>query len=332
MKYYGIDAGATQLRISRVDPEDGRLLGRSHTFAMRDITSNDQLTGRIAPLIESESSVGISAAGHVDEEGLMVRVATNSSISDPIRLGRDLAEQGHRVVLTNDIKAAAQAAARYGQGRGHASVVVATYSSGFNCALVRGGESQTTAEFGHMAYKPQGDLYCSCGAKGHLETYVSGNGAAFMARQYLAITKAREHVILDRSLRDLPDEESVGGLGDDIVRRLARDAVGAKHVYQAFRQDPEGQPQRDIREVQVQAIADSFGKMASVYHPVDILVLMGSQTLDWEILFTPAIARYRRDDGSFQLKGLRQPAIVRNEMEEIGVRGAVAYLISRLDG
>ena len=71
--------------------------------------------------------------------------------------------------------------------------------------------------------------------------------------------------------------------------------------------------------------------MTSVYHPVDMMVLMGSQTLDWEILFEPAIDLYRRDDGSFQLEGLRQPDIVRNDLDEIGVRGAVACLVSRDD-
>ncbi len=69
--------------------------------------------------------------------------------------------------------------------------------------------------------------------------------------------------------------------------------------------------------------------MNSAYNPVDILVLMGSQTQDWEALFAPAIQAYMADRGRLQLHSLGKPKIERAQIKEIGVVGAVAYLLSR---
>jgi hypothetical protein len=335
---------------------------------MREITTNRKLTQIVFSHIPKGSHVGISAAGDVDEENLIIRFAANSPIRGEIVFGRELRDKrGCIVVETNDMNAAVQAVARYGQGRGYENVLLATYSSGFNCALTRGGRNVTVAEFGHMIYKQDGDLYCGCGGKGHLETYVSGNGAAAMARQYLEIGHVTNHPILDLSLDRRPAERrpklpAQTGSTDRPVRRtdvdgrvpatLARSRPGergltkrdlndpifyaqvlggisAKHVYQAYTRDPNGQPQKDIRETQIKAIADSFGKMNSAYHPVDILVLMGSQTIDWEVLFKPAIRIFSEDRGLLQIPSFAKPPIVKDSIREIGIVGAVAYFLSR---
>jgi predicted NBD/HSP70 family sugar kinase len=229
------------------------------------------------------------------------------------------------------MNAAVQAVARYGQGKGYNNVLLATYSSGFNCALTRGGSNATVAEFGHMIYKQDGDLYCGCGGKGHLETYVSGNGAAAMAKQYLGIGHLTNHPILDLSLADGPVRRTAD-LNDPAIYAQVLGGISAKHVYQAYTHDPNGQPQKDIRETQIKAIADSFGKMNSAYHPIDILVLMGSQTIDWEVLFDPAIRLFREDRGRLQIPSFSKPPIVKASVEEIGIVGAVAFFLSRSDG
>ncbi len=348
MDFYGIDVGGTNLRISRVNPETGALLGNPAgllgppaTYPMREITTNRKLTRIVFSHIPEGSHVGISAAGDVDEHNLIIRFAANSPIRGEIVFGRELRDRRGCIVReTNDMNAAVQAVARYGQGRGYENVLLATYSSGFNCALTRGGSNVTVAEFGHMIYKPDGDLYCGCGGKGHLETYVSGNGAAAMAKQYLGIGHLTSHPILDLSLADLnrsqPAEKRLKesgrrsvDLNDPLIYAQVLGGISAKHVYQAYTHDPEGQPQKDIRETQIKAIADSFGKMNSAYHPVDILVLMGSQTIDWEVLFDPAIRLFREDRGRMQIPSFSKPPIVKASVKEIGIVGAVAYFLSR---
>ena len=334
MAYYGIDFGGSNLRISRVDPDTGNLIGALTTYAMQDLSSNEELIRLVMPHIPDGSNVGISAAGVVDEENL-VASPVNSPIKSKITFGRALREKkGCAVKMTNDMNAAVQAAARYDQGKGYDNVLLATYSSGYNCALTRRGRNVTTAELGHIVYKPSGDLYCGCGGKGHLETYVSGNGAAAMAKQYLGICQLKNHAILDCCLADY---NSSCAPGNKLKREDLKDPrnyasilqlVSAKHVYAAYAQQPADQPQQDIRKTQVEAIADSFGKMNSAYHPVDVMVLMGSQTLDWDILFVPAIEKYCNDRGIYQLVGLPRPLIKRAHISEIGLAGAVAYFLS----
>jgi len=336
MDYYGIDFGGTNLRISQVDPETGRLAGRLFSHPMAEVSSNEELTEMVLRRVPEGSSVGISSAGDVDEERLVIRAAANSPIKEEIVFGRKLREtHGCRVEQTNDMNASVQAVTRYGQGRGYRNVLLATYSSGFNCALTRDGRNVTTAEFGHAVYKSDGDLYCGCGGKGHLETYVSGNGAATMARQYLGIRQIRNHPILDFSLSDWNQaregEKPVvkAELENPDLYAAVLMNISAKHVYMAYRRIPEGQPQKDIRDTQVRAVTDSIARMNSAYNPVDILVLMGSQTQDWEALFAPAIQAYMADRGRLQLHSLGKPKIERAQIKEIGVVGAVAYLLSR---
>ncbi len=337
MEYYGIDFGGTNLRISRVDPETGRLTGDMASHPMKGISANEELTRLIFDYIPDGSHVGISAAGPVDEQNLIIKFATNSPIKSEITFGRDLRDRkGCTVTQTNDMNAAVQAAARYGQGKGHRHVLLATFSSGYNCSLTRGGVNVTTAEIGHSIYKPGGDLYCGCGGKGHLETYVSGNGAATMARQYLGIRQLKDHPILDFCLADCNSETAdsditytKSDLSDPRLYGFILERVTAKHVYASYRQAPSGQPQKDIRNVQIEAIADSFGRMNSFYHPVDIFVLMGSQTRDWDLLFEPAIEKYKIDDCLYQLGVMPKPIIKRTQFSQIGIVGAVAFLLSK---
>jgi hypothetical protein len=109
------------------------------------------------------------------------------------------------------------------------------------------------------------------------------------------------------------------------------DNVSAKHVYQAYAEDPSEKPQSDIREVQVKAIADSFGKMNSIYHPVDIMIIMGGQTKSWQSLFAPAISAYHRDRDNIQLSSMPKPPVVKTEISEIALKGAVGYHMSSLE-
>lgn len=334
MSYYGIDFGGTQLRIGQVNPSDGTLVGTTSATNISTVSSNDQLLTIILQELPAPESItiGVGAAGTVDEENLVIKSSPNSSIKGEITFPRELQQRGFRVVVTNDMKAASQAAARFGEGKGLENVVTATYSSGYNFAVVRKGQNASTAEFGHLVYKPDGDLYCGCSGKGHLEIYVSGNGAAAQARQFFSTTNVRKHPIIDAAIKDFNLNLAHPMIDDSISRSdvfsMAVGAITARHVYQAYRIDPTGEPQRSIRDSQVQAIAHSFGAMVSAVNPVDIIVAMGSQTKDWDVLFVPAIERYHGE--CYQNPSIPKPRIVRTGLPEIGVQGAVAYCLAKL--
>ena len=319
---FGVDFGGSNLRIAMVDADSGELLEEPYARALDGVLANGQLSELVMRRIPSGSRVGICAAGNVDEKRLVVLESPNSLVKGEITFGRELAERGCIVSMTNDVKAAALAAARFGEGRGSENVLLATYSSGFNCAVVRAGLLATSAEFGHMPYPREPALACGCGGRGHIEAYVSGNGAAAMAREFFKAHPTSKHPILDAALAER--EKAV-------KRRPAKNEVAklirSKHVYAAYRADPKQEPQKSIRELQVRAIADSLGMMNSAYHPLDVMLLMGGQTKDWPILFEPAIELYHKE--TLQLPSLPKPPVLRVEMREIGVRGAVAYFASQ---
>lgn len=333
---WGIDIGGTKIRIGKVDVDNGEVI-ELKTLPMDSVHTNETLTKLVSQELEEKCKVGIASAGVIDEENLTIKYSPNFNIKKEITLARDLKEMGHEVTITNDMRAAVQAAAKYGEGVGYENVAVATYSTGFNAAVVRNGVNVTSAEIGHMIYDPNSSLFCGCGARGHLEIFVSGNGAACMAKQYFLITKEFDHPIIYKTLeeynenakkKDKPFYEIKDLRKKEIFAEIVA-SITAKHIYSAYREEPEKEPQRYIREVQVKAIADSFAKIVSVWNPIDIIVCMGSQTKDKEILFDPAIERYYKEIDRGQMPTLKKPKIVITKLHEIGVLGAAAYFMSK---
>jgi len=329
-RYTGIDLGGTNLRIAEVNPETGEILGQVFKRSLEDVADNATLSKIVTEhLPEGKLKIGVCAAGTIDEKNLIVTLGTNSKIREPITFVRALSEMGHDVVLTNDMKAAVCAESRFGKGRDYENVLVATYSSGYNCAVARKKHVVTTAEFGHLYYPENNDMPCGCGGSKHLETAVSGNGAAYRAKQAIS---QRNHTIMRCALEDYNIKACEAGrrirdvgelVSDDKLFEEVLSSITAKHVYQALITQHDQSPQKGIRDNQVKAIAVSFGMMNSAFNPLDVMVLMGSQTNDWHKLFIPAIEMYNKE--IFQHPGLPKPKIVRTELPEIGVQGAVAY-------
>ncbi|MCK5040296.1 MAG: ROK family protein [Candidatus Aenigmarchaeota archaeon] len=330
---YGVDFGGTNLRIAEVNPITGALIKSVFSVPVTSVKTNDELTHLVLSQLKGAKHIGISASGNIDEKNLIIRNSPNSHIKGNITFGKTLRQKGFDVVMCNDIKAAVQGVARFGEGKNYNNVLVATYSSGYNCAVCRDKKNTTTAEFGHTIYKPNSDLFCGCGGIGHLEIFVSGNGAASMAKQYFLITKQRNHSMIKFSLRDYNEKNSTKYTQDALKNpdlfAVVVSNITSRHVYGAYASDPKQEPQRNIREVQVRAIADSFGKMNSAFNPLDIMVLMGGQTKDKKILFDPAIRLYNDSVGAYQLHTLNKPKIVITKLEEVSLVGAVGYFLNQ---
>jgi hypothetical protein len=178
-------------------------------------------------------------------------------------------------------------------------------------------------------------LFCGCSGRGHLETDLTGNGAAWMSQRFfMNRTRMMEHPIMRMALekcnKDLgtnftPDEALHDAIYPLVLRR-----VNAKMVYDAYRVDPSGEPQSLIREFQADSIADSFCRLASNCMSIELLVCMGSMTNDWKEVFEPAISRASNGSPDFvpfryALGNISIPKIVRNEEEHIGLLGAVSF-------
>jgi predicted NBD/HSP70 family sugar kinase len=330
-QYIGIDCGGTNLRVYEIDPLSGEVIKDliSKEIALKKITSNKELTNIIFDSMKNykAAAIGCTSAGTIDEESLIVKNSPNSSIKGQITFARDLKELGNTVSITNDMRAAVKGAVKYGQGKGLSDVLMVTYSSGYNDAKAKDGKIVTEDEFGHMPYKPGCGLFCGCGGEGHLEIFVSGNGAASMAKQYFLMTKLRDHPILTQVIGN----EEQSNLKSDLYWRNAVDSITAKQVYKAYKENPRQNPQKRIKEIQTQAIADSFGMMTSAHNPLERIICMGSQTNDWDLLFDPAIKMFEENPEQYHLPGIKSPQILKNNDDLIGVKGAVAYLIDKVN-
>lgn len=322
-----VDMGGSNLRIAQVR-DDGTIQSEVIKHPVHQLRDDRQVVELIAEQARAKR-VSICCAGDIDEEHLIIKYSSNVPYSKRLEYPRMLKERGLDVVLTNDMRAAVMGEAVYGSGKGKRRVAVATFSSGANCAVADNQKVVTSAEFGHMPFVHSAGLFCGCGQHGHLEPYVSGNGAATWAQQFFHISHQREHPLLDacrkRLARSQSASSSAQGADDDAWRRTVA-SITAADVYDACREAPDQEPQRTIRQTQVLAIAHCFGAMLSAYNPLDVIVLMGSQTNDWDVLFEPAIQRLRT--GGLALPSLSIPPIVKTALPEIGLQGAAAYYLN----
>lgn len=142
-----------------------------------DLKNGDAVAGPLA-------GVGIAVSGDVD--------ATHGEVRDSPLMGwravpvADLVRQRIRlpIVVTNDVRALTVAEHWFGVGVNADSFAVVTIGSGIGCGLYINGEVVSGAygvsgELGHLPLAP-GDLVCTCGRRGCVETVASSD--AILAR------------------------------------------------------------------------------------------------------------------------------------------------------
>ena len=341
-KLYGIDKGGTNLRIAKVNPESGRLESEVTNIPLDTFGSSyDKFIDFIIETIPAGSRVGISSAGVIDEKNAIITYAANSSLGERIPLGYDLRKKGYEVEHTNDTRSELQAVMRFAEGKDRKNVLLATYSTGNNCATAHNGLiDRTNPEFGHQGHMPSEEVFrdmtCGCGVDNHIETYVSGTGAAEMAKRYFRrtpISEMKKNGTLQNSIDDLNENSRAQYTLDKLThgptREIIIDNIKGPHIYNALRSNPNQEPQRMIADTQIEGIVESIVRMNVAYRPLDIMILKGGQTANWTELFKPAINTFLH--GEVQSDFFDKPEIVRTEIpeDEIGIIGAVADFLNK---
>lgn len=186
MHRIGIDFGGTKLESIVLDAQ-----GRE-CFRRRIPTAQEQgyaaIVDRIGGLVELAAAaispqaytVGIGIPGALSlRTGLVKNSNTVCTIGHPLR--HDLESRlGRPVGIMNDANCFAMAEAIQGAGRGHDLVFGVIMGTGCGGGLVYQGHvinglQGIAGEWGHMSIDPAGPL-CYCGARGCVETYISGGG------------------------------------------------------------------------------------------------------------------------------------------------------------
>ena len=168
------------------------------------------------------TSVGVGIPGLVDMTSGRVLHAVNLGVESLDLAARAAAQLGVRVVVENDVKAAALgAAALRGDDR---SMAYLNLGTGVAAGIVIDGQiwrgsRDTAGEVGHISVDPNGRV-CSCGQRGCIET-LCGGGA-------LARAWERPGALPVRDIFDAADEGDMQALG--LRADLFRGAAAAVRV------------------------------------------------------------------------------------------------------
>ncbi|MER8087666.1 ROK family protein [Streptomyces sp. NPDC058316] len=187
--FAGVDIGGTTTQVV-VCAEDLTVLDRAEVATPAADGGRAMIgaaLGALAPLLERTpgrlAGCGVGAAGVVDSATGRILVASDSFAGWAGFAVTDAVEEalGVPAFLDNDVNAFLYGEVCGGAVRGESDVLGMTLGTGVGGALWTGGAlfagpHGAAGEIGHIP--GFGDLLCSCGGRGHLETLASGRSIA----------------------------------------------------------------------------------------------------------------------------------------------------------
>ena len=185
MNALGVDIGATKILGVLVTP-DGRVASEVKVGSPAGGEAVLAATAEVIADVGAAAAgslpgvVGVGIPGLVDTRAGSVRHAVNLGVADGFPFAERLAHvTGMRVVLDNDVNAAALGAGRL---LGQDDLVYLSIGTGLAAASITGGQLRRGArdaagEIGHIPVDPAGPP-CECGQVGCLETVASGSALA----------------------------------------------------------------------------------------------------------------------------------------------------------
>ena len=196
----GFDIGGTKLGIGLGD-SSGKLLGQRRIDNV-DTTPDEVLPRMIGAARElaAEAKIGVSdiAAFGISapfpadaRNGILLRPTNNKRWRNVPILKYCRDELGIPGCFENDANCGALAEWFFGAGKGCTDFIYLTMSTGIgggivtNGKLVRGGNSLSAGEMGHICLDPDG-RQCNCGMRGCYETFCGGRAVADRLREELA--------------------------------------------------------------------------------------------------------------------------------------------------
>ncbi|HEY3240037.1 MAG TPA: ROK family protein [Acidimicrobiia bacterium] len=218
------------------------------------------VVAELAVAVPAAEAVGVGVAGMVDYEGV-VRYAPNIPGIEGLEVATRL-EKACRlpVAVDNDANVAALGEVLHGAARGHSEVLLVTLGTGIGGGIVtagrllRGGHGYA-AEIGHFTIDPDGPP-CSCGVRGHWESFASGSALGRMGREWAA-----------------------RGDAPGVLRRAGGDpaAVAGQHVGEsAAAGEADGMA---LLDMYAHYVAVGLGGLVNIFDPEVVVVSGGLVTL-----------------------------------------------------
>jgi glucokinase len=230
----GIDVGGTKIAAGAVDA-DGTVLARRRIATEAEhpqavVAGIAKVASELRAAAPAAVAVGVGAAGLIDVERGVVRMAPNIAWHD-VHL-RDLLTDrlGLPAIVDNDANVAAFGESLFGAGRGAGDQAMVTVGTGIGGGLVIGGAIYRGArglgaELGHVILN-EGGAPCACGNRGCFEAMASGNSIGRRARERAAEPEAKTVVELAGGIVEQITGEIVGEAakkGDDFALSVFAD-------------------------------------------------------------------------------------------------------------
>lgn len=172
---YGV---ATTIRANILYSVRRPLPGPSVSAAVDGIAAVvDTLRSRLGEAAEKVMGIGVAVSGDIDTEAGIVRLSPRMNWSD-VHLSALLQNRlCAPVVVDNDVRALSIAEEWFGIGVHTESFAIVTIGTGIGCGLYLNGDVVegtygVAGEIGHLPLAP-GDIVCSCGRRGCVETVAS---------------------------------------------------------------------------------------------------------------------------------------------------------------
>lgn len=264
--YLGIDVGGTNVKLGLID-DAGQILGQASTstpplgtpervfaFALQFASEQLRLLGRSGTL----HGVGLAVPGVLDTSAMVLREVVNLPgwLDQPL-LQLLSAAAGVPAMVVNDANAAALAE-HSRRGLGTHSLALVTLGTGIGCGVVvgghpHGGDHGCAGEIGHLAIR-FGDqaLPCTCGSRGHLESYAGSGGV--VTRLHAAYA--------DHAAAEVPDWVSANTF---TPREIAEHAANGDAICQS------------VIDETAHYVGAAIGMMAQVVDPA-VVLLGGAMT------------------------------------------------------
>lgn len=203
----GIDLGGTKIEGIILD------LNQKEVFRKRIPTESDKgyehILGRIenlyrimcAEISGQGHTLGMGIPGAIDRKSRTVKNANTVCLNGK-RLRDDLVRLiSHEIRIENDANCFAMAEALFGAGKGYELVFGVIMGTGCGGGIVYqgkvlSGHQSMAGEWGHMAIDPKGPL-CYCGARGCVETFISGGGLEKRYQEEFGEPKILQDIIED---------------------------------------------------------------------------------------------------------------------------------------
>src|SRR5438093_2492679 len=199
MYYIGLDVGGTTIKAGLVDDAVKVLQDRKAVTVIDDL---HRFVSTLTELIRGFQNsfqidaIGIGVPGLHSSRTAAIEISPHIPCLQNVNLETLVADQVHLPVISeNDANAGAYGESQCGAGAGCRHMVYLTLGTGLGSGIVLNGKLYTGTsgyggELGHTIIDPHG-RQCGCGARGCLETVVSGTGIVATAREKMKPEEAQ---------------------------------------------------------------------------------------------------------------------------------------------